>query len=215
MRTIRFSPVEVRRREEFVEWLEQQVERYQEHLERLFGLFRHRRVFRSIKGPVDENARPHTQLYEGCRVADIHVSAHPWKKCVRGQGGWQVAHETVHLIDPVCRGQANVLEEGIAAWFQDEKRFHGNEVKQYIDELACQPLAYARAERLVLQCMPELIDAVKDIRQRNVRISEIAADELDLKLRQFREPKGRRVDRETIERFAGNSLAEGAARSMR
>lgn len=34
---------------------------------------------------------------------------------------WQVAHECVHLIDPNFSPPTNILEEGIATWYQNEK----------------------------------------------------------------------------------------------
>ena len=84
---------------------------------------------------------------------------------------WQLAHECVHLLDPwhpgLDGGPTNVLEEGLATWFQNwcvpEAEFHEG--------------AYATAEKLVEPLMPELAEAVKRIREdRKIRIGETNAD---------------------------------------
>ena len=36
---------------------------------------------------------------------------------------WQIAHESVHLIDPNLSPPTNVLEEGIATWYQNRTIF--------------------------------------------------------------------------------------------
>ena len=45
---------------------------------------------------------------EGCRV-QILVSSEAWAMRRSDQCEWQIAHECVHLLDPVKRGRANVL----------------------------------------------------------------------------------------------------------
>ncbi len=85
---------------------------------------------------------------------------------------WQLAHECVHLIDPwnkqVDGGPTNVLEEGLAAWYQNFAapcRLKSN-VKSYIE-----------AESLVKPHVCELQVAVKQIRlDHGVRIGAIKTD---------------------------------------
>ena len=56
-------------------------------------------------------------IAEGCRV-QILVSCEAWAMRRSDQCEWQIAHECVHLLDPVKRGRANVLEEGLAFGFR-------------------------------------------------------------------------------------------------
>ena len=37
------------------------------------------------------------------------------------------------LLDPGVGGSATFLEEGLATWFQDEPKFHTEEVRAYIE----------------------------------------------------------------------------------
>ena len=100
------------------------------------------------------------------------VGKRPWENLWRDQGTWQVAHECVHLLDPVERGAANFLEEGLATWFQDEPLFHDDNVKRYIARNSPPPEPYSTAKRLVLQCQPQIILAVKNIRSSRTRIRD-------------------------------------------
>ena len=86
---------------------------------------------------------------------------------------WQLAHECVHLLDPWCpkiEGRtANVLEEVLATWFQNDR----------VSEAACHEEPYATAEKLVKPLIPKLTEAVKRIRvYRKKRIGEITHDVL-------------------------------------
>ena len=83
-----------------------------------------------------------------------------------------IAHECVHLLDPGCLGGANVLEEGLATWFQDEESYHPNCVQEYIRRNSPHTPHYAEAQALVLRCMPHLIEAVRKIRSTRIRISD-------------------------------------------
>ena len=86
---------------------------------------------------------------------------------------WQVAHECVHLLDPCHVGEANVLEEGLATWFQDEERFHPDFVREFIREKRPQhPSNYKEAKSLVVECMPNLANAVRDIRAKGNRLCD-------------------------------------------
>ena len=89
---------------------------------------------------------------------------------------WQLAHECVHLIDPwdveVEGRQPSVLEEGLAAWYQ-------NTIVQGVS-LDDDP-SYEEAKSLVEPYVPELAATIKHIRtQHKIRISDI--DDPDLLL---------------------------------
>ena len=104
------------------------VKSYLTVLEEMFGPRDKRFVFGTVGLTTDEKDRPQTYFPNGfhflgkCTV-DVHITSCPWKNLHQDQGGWQVAHESVHLLDPGPEG-ANFLEEGLATWFQDESEFH-------------------------------------------------------------------------------------------
>lgn len=169
---------------DFVKFLEKQVLRYREILEGKFGPYDQKFVFGTIKITPYEEDVPHTNFPDnfhtngGC-VVDIHISRWPWQHECRDQGTWQVAHESVHLLDPGPLTTANYLEEGLATWFQDEIEYHIEEVKNYIRQgKNNHSRDYRMARELVRTCMPELASAVRDIRSSGVRIQEITADVL-------------------------------------
>ena len=102
---------------EFAKFLEHQVCRYRGILENLFDPCDRRFIFGSIKKSTDQDDVPHTNFPNGLHfngecVVDIHISEWPWQQCCRDQGTWQVAHESVHLLDPGVGGTATFLEEG-------------------------------------------------------------------------------------------------------
>ena len=182
----------------FVDHLERQIRKYRSILEGLFGKCDPRFVFGTVVKSTNENNVPQTYFRgryhtNGNCVVDIHISEHPWENCVHGQGTWQVAHECVHLLDPGIGGTANVLEEGLATWFQDEPCFHDDKVRRYIQTNSSHSPPYHEAKQLVLRCMPELIAAVKELRASGIRIRDITADRLASHL-----PN---VDHETIKRL--------------
>lgn len=181
---------------QYVEFLEGQACRYRTILEEMLGPFDSRFVFGTIKKSIDEDDVPHTNfpggfhLDGGC-VVDIHISSWPWENLSPDQGPWQVAHESVHLLDPGVRGSATFLEEGLATWFQDEPSFHTDAVRAYIERGAAHTRRYQVAKELVSSCMPNLVPVVKDIRSQGLRIREITADMLS--------PQLPTVDRATVE----------------
>ena len=160
----------------------EQAIKYLDVLEAIFGPRDPRFIFGKV-GQSDRN--PHTHFPKGyyktggC-VVDILVGKTAWKALSYPQSTWQVAHECVHLLDPCERFGANVLEEGLATWFQDEPRFHDDMVKGYI-ELNNQhphPEKYSTAKRLVVKCMPEIKVAVMKIRSSGTAIRDIKPDVL-------------------------------------
>lgn len=91
------------------------------------------------------------------------------------QGGllakWQIAHECVHLIDPNFSPPTNVLEEGIATWYQNRKI--------YPARIGSTPL-YLAAEALVSQYLDSgyLQVKIREMRRRGLRIGRFTVDEL-------------------------------------
>ena len=144
-------------------------------------------VFGTIRKSADYTPRtffPDKYHTDGGCIVDIQISDFPWEHCSPDQGKWQVAHECVHLLDPGIVGTANYLEEGLAAWFQDESRFHDDTVRQYIARNTTTGL-YALTRDHVLCCMPQLTRAVKEIRASGKRTREISPDVLDGRLPQI------------------------------
>ena len=87
---------------------------------------------------------------------------------------WQLAHECVHLLDPwnkkVDGMPTNLLEEGLATWYQN---FKAN------CELSSDVRSYEEAESLVKPHIEELQNAVKKIRlEVGLRIGEISTETL-------------------------------------
>ena len=180
---------------EFVGFLNQQAHIYRELLENMFGQCDQRFVFGSIKKSKDGTPRTHFpeefHLNGGC-VVDIHISEEPWQYCYYNQGTWQLAHESVHLLDPVEKGDSTFLEEGLATWFQDEPKYHIAVVQEYIEQArATHEPDYKEAKGLVCCCMPQLTCVIKEIRSSGVRIQDITADELA--------PRLTNVDKKVIE----------------
>ena len=73
---------------------------------------------------------------------------------------WQLAHECVHLIDP-HENPTNVLEEGLAVWYQNKKV-----TRQFADRDG----PYAEAEDLVRPFVHTLPTAIRGIRT-NLRLA--------------------------------------------
>ena len=170
-----------------------------EKLEEMFGKRDERFVLGSITRVLDGHNVPSTDFpndyhMNGNCTVDIRISQHPFDNHCYDQGGWQIAHECVHLLDPVLRGGTNFLEEGLARWYQDEMHFHNEQVRKYIRRnTECSP-NYLEAKGLVRECIPHgLIEAVKEIWSHGVRIGEINTDIL--------RPFLPNVDRATVHRL--------------
>lgn len=172
------------KRSQFVKYLERHLRRYREILEDRFGPCDPKFVFGSFRKSVNNMPRTHFPYgyhTNGNCIVDIHLSDFSWEHCSLDQGPWQVAHECVHLLDPGTGG-TTVLEEGLATWFQDESEFHDAAVRRYIIRNEPHPNNYESAKQLVLDCMPQLTRAVKEIRASGKRIREISADMLAARL---------------------------------
>ena len=85
---------------------------------------------------------------------------------------FQLAHETVHLLDPVVAGTASVLEEGLATYYQlmyihrEDPNYSTGDAK------------YDNASRLASKLMTACPEAVKSLRSQGKRISALTAGEL-------------------------------------
>jgi len=184
---------------EFTTFLEQRVYEYRGILEGMFGPCDRRFVFGTIRKSNDGDDSPHTNFpngfnFNGDCAVDIHITEYPWQHWCLDQGTWQVAHESVHLLDPGVLGSSNFLEEGIATWFQDDPKYHIDEVTKYIQKgKNSHSPDYLLARDLVCCCTPQLTSAVKEIRSWDIRIPDITAQVLAPFL-----PK---VDRATIDQL--------------
>ncbi len=140
----------------YVRNLELQIGRYMTILETNFGRRDPRFVLESLKkssGPPKLHFPNTYSPRDGC-VVEIQISEWPWENQSSDQGPWQVAHECVHLLDPAPYGSVNVLEEGLATWFQDEPQFHDDAVRNYIEQgKQSHAPNYLEARNLVRHCM--------------------------------------------------------------
>ncbi len=75
-------------------------------------------------------------------------------------------------------GECNVLEEGLATWFQNEPIYHFTHVQRYIAIVDRLPSAYAEAQGLVRTNLPDVLIAVKTLREEGGRISDITVERL-------------------------------------
>lgn len=98
---------------------------------------------------------------QGAGQPSRHIIIHLSAKAIGNPelAEWQLAHECVHLIDPwnpTVEGKyANVLEEGLATWYQCQAV-----TSKYLSETN-----YIEARDLVLKYEPSIFEAVKNIRQ--------------------------------------------------
>ena len=80
---------------------------------------------------------------------------------------WQLRHECVHLLSPTGSRDANVLEEGMATFFQNEyKKFN------ILND------AYKNAEKLFIEIYSVNKNAIKEIRQYCPLLKNITKDML-------------------------------------
>lgn len=163
----------------YVSDLKAHATRYLTLLESILGRRDPRFAFNTVRCSDDENSCTHFpegfHFGDDCRV-DILITRWPWEHLSPDQGPWQIAHECVHLLDPGTLGSTNVLEEGLATWFQNEPSNHDERVRSYIAKnQRCHP-PYVNAEALVRSCLPDLLNAVKALRASGVRVRDIKAD---------------------------------------
>ena len=159
-------------------WLAGQVHKYLIRIEELFGPRDPRFEFGAIRRSNDSKGDPQTHFVNGYHenggcVVDIHISHNVFDNNRKTHATWQIAHECVHMLDPCRGGEANVLEEGLATWFQNELRFHPGLVQLFIRDLDPLAVRYTEAMTLVRICMPNLANAVREIRSSGIRLKEI------------------------------------------
>ncbi len=162
--------------EEYINYLKGCVADYLKTLEGIFGPpdsgFEFGEIGYSHGGP-ETHFPDQFHSRGGCRV-NIHISTGAWERRCRGQGAWQVAHECVHLLDPGKHGTTNVLEEGLATWFQNTPCYHGRIVQNYI-AIANNTQRYHEAQDLVFRYGNPLREAIKKLRSQGRRIRDIDA----------------------------------------
>ncbi|MEH2289305.1 hypothetical protein [Nostoc sp.] len=88
------------------------------------------------------------------------------------QALFQLAHESVHLLDPVVSSFGTVLEEGLATYFslQYIEQFHSN--------YTTSDMNYATAARLTAHLLDINPMAIKELRSRGIKIAQITASQL-------------------------------------
>ena len=163
---------------EFLNCLNQHVIHYMSVLQDLFGLRDPKFVIGSIQKSTHYKGDPQTNFPSGYHedggcIVDIHITPYAYQNCLYDLATWQVAHECVHLLDPIGLGGANILEEGLATWFQDTPRYHPENVQAFISTKDPHPREYAEAKELVASCMPELAFAVRTIRTNGIPLPKI------------------------------------------
>ncbi|MGJ5633257.1 hypothetical protein [Nostoc sp. CALU 1950] len=88
------------------------------------------------------------------------------------QALFQLAHESVHLLDPVVSGFGTVLEEGLATLFSLEY------IKQFHPNYTTSDTKYADAARLTAHLLDITPMAIKELRSKGIKISQITASQL-------------------------------------
>ncbi len=170
-----------RSQEELISYFENRVKVYLATLEKIFGPRDSRFEFGGVWYSDDDPHIwfPHGFHFRGGCQVDISISKEAWEKPPHDQGAWQLAHECVHLLDPVSCEKANVLEEGLATWFQCDRHYHDEIVQNYISTIKDADLKeYREAKDLVCKYGSSLRKAVKTLRLKGKRISDIDTHDL-------------------------------------
>ena len=150
--------------------LERDATAFLSRLEELFGPRDPRFPLLDIQRWTDPSEGPRPVFYEKEGRVRVMITANVNDKSAR----WEVAHECVHLIDPWIFAkegrETNVLEEGLATWFQNTQ----------VSEGRGDPLPfYKRAESLVCPYMSDFPAAIKRIRREGTRIGDIQSRHID------------------------------------
>jgi hypothetical protein len=88
------------------------------------------------------------------------------------QALFQLAHESVHLLDPVVYNFGTVLEEGLATHFSLQY------IKEFHPHYTTSDPKYAAAARLAAHLLDINPTAIKELRSRGIKIAEISASQL-------------------------------------
>ena len=145
--------------------LEKEVPRFMADLEERFGLRDPQFKF----GRILLGRWPHISCPRKSRIIDICLTKEALEDPDETWAKWQLAHECLHLIDP-HEDPTNVLEEGLAVWYQNKKV-----TRQFADHEG----PYAEAEKLATPFINTLHVAIRRIRQeRRLAIGDIPANVL-------------------------------------
>lgn len=85
---------------------------------------------------------------------------------------FQLAHETIHLLDPVSNGNASVFEEGVATLFSEQRSSLLRPL--YVSSHP----KYKAAARLAKQALYSRPEVIKVLRARGNRFSDITSTQL-------------------------------------
>lgn len=88
------------------------------------------------------------------------------------QALFQLAHLSVHLLDPGVSSFATVLEQGLATHFSLQY------IEQFNSNYTTSDTKYAAAARLTAQLLNINSIAIKELRSRGIKISQITASQL-------------------------------------
>jgi hypothetical protein len=146
------------------------VSQFGRMIEEVEALFGPRNRDYTILGIEFSGSIPQIWFPFDCRHIAIQLGEPSMKDAKRAR--FQLAHETVHLLDPVVAGSATVLEEGLATYYQ--LKYIHREDSTYSTG---QP-KYDSASRLASKLMAAQPDAVKVLRSQGKRISALTVDEL-------------------------------------
>jgi hypothetical protein len=93
---------------------------------------------------------------------------------------FQLAHETIHLLSPTKWENVNVLEEGLAAYFQVwymNNQYPRDWPRSKVDWTRL-PSPYEKAKILVERLLGVDQDAIRRLREQQPRLSQITAEEI-------------------------------------
>jgi hypothetical protein len=106
---------------------------------------------------------PYCQFYRQKR--DISISLQTDCMTNPSRAKFQLAHETVHVLAPFGHAQANVLEEGLACWFQLQWiRKNSHQFEEPEKWLNLHDERYIAAYRLVEKWIAPDLDSLKRMR---------------------------------------------------
>jgi hypothetical protein len=109
-----------------------------------------------------------------------HIVIQIGKECLvePDRACFQLAHETIHLLSPTGTANANVLEDGIAAYFQVwfmQNHYPANWQRSGVDWSTFERRSYIEAKEAVERLFALDVDAVKKLRAVEPNISRITS----------------------------------------
>ena len=157
--------------ENFNAWVRKERAKYLNCAEDIFG------PMRSGWKPSDKvgirECNPNVFLLKGTKEVAIQLTRNAledWQNGCHWRARGQLAHECIHLLDPNFPPPTNVLEEGLATWFETkiEPKFRSDK-QSYIHALA-----------LISDLMKDgyLQEEIKNLRAVGTRIRDIVWEDL-------------------------------------